>query len=186
MSLSDLTALQRLALSLACVLAGDLLIFIFLGIKTMSVDVAVGGLLYAAALSVTIWICGLWIAIVAVPVAIQTNRWIAPLAGIHAMVAGLLIWKYRNQGAVLFPPRTLSDFWQVGLSQLFSALLYIFCLRRLAKPSEYCLEFTNAGRTKMTLNQRARLPLTNPFLPRIEHYRGLPFVCGDLPGTSVL
>jgi hypothetical protein len=129
-------AIQRLALSLACLLAGDLLICIFVGIMVKSLDAIFVGLLYAVAFSVTIWMCGLWIAILAIPVAAQLSWWVVPLAGVHAIVAGFLIWEYRNRGAVLFPPRTLFDFWQVGLLHAFSAILYTLCLRRMATSFE--------------------------------------------------
>lgn len=148
MYFSDLSALQRLALSLACLMAGDLLICIFVGIKAMSLDAVVVGLFYAGALSVTIWICGLWIAIVAIPVAAQTNWWAVPSVGAHAIVAGFLIWEYRNQGAVLFPPRTLFDFWQVGLSHAFSAFFYILWLRKMARPFDTVVERSGTERSQ--------------------------------------
>jgi hypothetical protein len=130
-------AIQRLALSLACLLAGDLLTCIFAGVNGKGIDTGLAALLYTVVFSATIWMCGVWIAILAIPIAAQLRWWIVPLAGVHTCVVGFLIWEYRNRAAVLFPPRTLADFWQVGLLHAFCAALYVLCLRRMARPFDY-------------------------------------------------
>ena len=133
MNVSYPRAIQRLAISLACLWAADLLTCIFAAIRVKSLDTIPVGLLYAVPLSATIWLCGLWIGVVVIAVAAQLSWLIVPSAGVHAMVAGFLIWEERNRGAVLFPPRTLFNFSRVGVIHAFAAIIYIYCLQKTTR-----------------------------------------------------
>jgi hypothetical protein len=129
-------ALARLGLSIGCLFAAASLLCIYYGVRVWSVQTAIASLFYAGVLSACIWLCGIWLAILIIPVDMQQRWWLVPVAGAHACIAGFLIWSYRNQGAVLFPPRRLSDFCMVGGTHAFAAALYVLFLKRNLKAKQ--------------------------------------------------